>query len=122
MKRIVVLYIVALLVLALASEAVIRIALPQQYPSLMFIIPLFFLFMLAVMVCLKRANEKRGKDRSIFFLSYRIVKILLSIVLLFIYFTTHGTRLVTFSVVFVIYYLCLSAIETALFMKGEKKS
>lgn len=122
MKRFAAIYITALLILFIASEAVVRIAFSQHYPSLMFIIPLFFLLMAGVMVFLKRANEKRGKDRSIFFLSYRIVKILLSIVLLLIYFTVQRTQLVTFSVVFAIYYLCLSAIETALFIKGEKKS
>lgn len=122
MKKIIIWYLAALSVLSLASAVTLRTVWPDQYPQLLFLIPLFFAVMLGVMAWLKRVNEKKGKDRSIFFLSYRIVKILLALVLLLAYFTAVGTELLTFAVVFAVFYLCLSVIETTLFIKGEKKS
>lgn len=121
MKKLILTYLVVLSVLTVVSVLSLRMAWPDQYPSLLFIIPLFYAVMLGVMVLLKRSNERKGKDRSIFFLTYRVVKILLAIVLLVVYFTSVGTQLLSFAVVFMIYYLCLSAVETVLFMKGEKK-
>ena len=122
MKKLIIWYLSALSVLSLASVLTLRFVYPEHYPQLLYIIPLFFALMLGVMVWLKRVNEKKGRDRSIFFLSYRIVKILLAIILLLVYFTAVGTELLTFSVVFVVFYLCLSMIETVLFMKEERKS
>ena len=121
MKKLIITYLIALSVLTIGSVLALRIGWPDQYPSLLFIIPLFFAVMLGVMVWLKRSNERKGKDRSIFFLTYRVVKILLALVLLLAYFTAVRTQLLPFAVVFMIYYLCLSAVETVLFMKGEKK-
>ena len=122
MKKLIITYLIALSVLTIGSVLALRIGWPDQYPSLLFIIPLFFAVMLGVMVWLKRSNERKGKDRSIFFLTYRVVKILLALVLLLAYFTAVRTQLLPFAVVFMIYYMCLSAVETVLFMKGEKKS
>lgn len=122
MKRLVIIYLIMLSVLTVGSVLALRTIWPEQYPSLLFTIPLFFGVMLGVMALLKRSNERKGRDRSIFFLTYRVVKILLAIVLLLVYFTTVGKQLLSFAVLFMIYYLCLSAIETVLFMKGEKKS
>ena len=121
MKKLILTYLIVLSVLTVAAVLSFRMAWPEQYPSLLFIIPLFYAVMLGVMILLKRSNERKGKDRSIFFLTYRVVKILLAIVLLVVYFTSVGTQLLSFAVVFMIYYLCLSAVETVLFMKGEKK-
>ena len=122
MKHLLQTYLIVLSVLTIAAVLVLRMIWPEQYPSLLFLVPLFYAAMLGVMVWLKRSNERKGRDRSIFFLTYRVVKILLSIVLLVVYFTAVGTQLLPFAVVFMIYYLCLSAVETVLFIKGEKKS
>ena len=110
MKKLILTYLIVLSVLTVAAVLSFRMAWPDQYPSLLFIIPLFYAVMLGVMVLLKRSNERKGKDRSIFFLTYRVVKILLAIVLLVVYFTSVGTQLLSFAVVFMIYYLCLSAV------------
>lgn len=122
MRKLILTYLTVLSVLTIAAVLSLRTVWPEQYPSLLFIIPLFFAVMLGVMIWLKRSNERKGKDRSLFFLTYRVVKILLAIVMLVVYFTAVGTQLLPFSVVFMIYYMCLSAVETVLFMKGEKKS
>lgn len=122
MKKLVITYLLTLSVLTIASVLALRIGWPEQYPSMLFLIPLFFAVMLGIMVWLRRANQKKGRDRSLFFLSYRVIKILLALVLILAYFTMVGTQLVAFAVVFMIFYLCLSMIETVLFMKGEKKS
>lgn len=122
MKKLIITYLITLSVLTIGAVLALRMVWPEQYPTLLFTIPLFFAIMLGVMLWLKHLIENKGKDRSIFFLTYRVVKILLAIVLLLVYFTAVGTELLAFAVVFMIYYLCLSAIETVLFMKGEKKS
>ena len=119
-KRLIIWYLTALSVLSVASAVVLRQVWPEHYPSLLYIIPLFFTVMLVVMIWLKNLNEKKGRDRSIFFLSYRIVKILLAIILLLVYFTAVGEELLTFAVVFAVFYLCISVVETTLFIKGEK--
>ena len=119
-KRLIIWYLTALSVLSVASAVVLRQVWPEHYPSLLYIIPLFFTVMLVVMIWLKNLNEKKGRDRSIFFLSYRIVKILLAIILLLVYFIAVGEELLTFAVVFAVFYLCLSVVETTLFIKGEK--
>ena len=122
MKKLIITYLIALSVLTIGSVLALRICWPEHYPAMLYLIPLFYALMLGVMILLKRANEKKGKDRSIFFLSYRIVKILLAIILLLVYFTAVGEELLTFAVVFAVFYLCLSMVETTLFIKGEKKS
>ena len=122
MKKLVRTYIIVLSVLTLLSAVILREINPEHFPSLLFTIPVFFAVMLGVMALIKRSVEKKGKDRSIFFLSYRIVKILLAIILLLVYFTAVGEELLTYAVVFAAFYLCLSAVETTLFIKGEKKS
>lgn len=121
MKRLIITYLIVLSVLTVGAALLMRYVWPEHYPAMLFIIPLFFAVMLGVMVLLKRINDRKGRDRSIFFMSYRIVKILLAIVLLLIYFTAVRVELLSFAVVFVVFYLCLSMLETVLFMKGERK-
>ena len=108
--------------LSVGSAVLLRCIWPEHFPPLMFIIPLFFALMLGLMAWLKHSIEKKGKDHSIFFLSYRIVKILLALILLLVYFTAVRVELLTFAVVFMVFYLCLSMLETVLFMQGERKS
>ena len=120
MKKLVKTYIIVLSVLTILSAVILREINPEHYPPLLYTIPVFFAVMLGVMAWIKRSVEKKGKDRSIFFLAYRIVKILLAIILLLVYFTAVGEELLVFAVVFAVFYLCLSAIETTLFIKGEK--
>jgi len=122
MKKLTLIYMAALSVLTVITVLAFRIVWPEQYPSLLFTIPLFYAVMLGVMAWLKHFIENKGKDRSLFFLAYRVVKILLALAFLLAYFSLAGTELLAFAVVFMIYYLCLSAIETVLFMKGEKRS
>lgn len=122
MKKLIIWYLAVLSVLSVASAVTMRTVWPEQYPQLMFIIPVFFALMLGVMILIRHRTEKKGKDRSIFFLAYRVVKILLSLVLLIFYFSVIQSQLMAFAIIFVVFYLCLSMLETVLFMKGEKKS
>ena len=122
MKKIITAYVIVLAVLTVASVIMLRMLWPEHYPSGLFLIPLFFTAMLGLMACMRRSNEKKGRDRSLFFMGYRIVKILLAIVLILVYFTAVGDELLAFAAVFTVYYLCLSFVETVLFMKEERKS
>ena len=122
MRKLVRTYIIVLSVLTILSAKIVSVVTPEHYPSLLFTIPVFYAAMLGVMALIKRSVEKKGKDRSIFFLAYRVVKILLALVYLLIYFVMVGTDTLVFAVVFMSFYMCLSIVETVLFMKGEKKS
>lgn len=122
MKKLILTYLIALSALTVIAVLALHMVWPEHYPSLFYTIPLFYAVMLGVMAWLRKFIENKGKDRSLFFLAYRVVKILLALAFLLAYFSLAGTELLTFAVVFMIYYLCLSAIETVLFMKGEKQS
>lgn len=122
MKKLILTYLIALSALTVIAVLALHMVWPEHYPSLLYTIPLFYAVMLGVMAWLRKLIEDKGKDRSLFFLAYRVVKILLALAFLLAYFSLAGTELLTFAVVFMIYYLCLSAIETVLFMKGEKQS
>jgi len=122
MKKLILTYLIALSALTVIAVLALHMVWPEHYPSLLYTIPLFYAVMLGVMAWLRKFIENKGKDRSLFFLAYRVVKILLALAFLLAYFSLAGTELLTFAVVFMIYYLCLSAIETVLFMKGEKQS
>jgi len=122
MKKLILTYLIALSALTVIAVLALHMVWPEHYPSLLYTIPLFYAVMLGVMAWLRKLIENKGKDRSLFFLAYRVVKILLALAFLLAYFSLAGTELLTFAVVFMIYYLCLSAIETVLFMKGEKQS
>ena len=122
MKKLIIWYLAALSVLSVASAATLRMVWPEHYPSMLFLIPIYYALMLGIMVWIKRVIENKGKDRSIFFLAYRVVKILLALALLLTYFVAVGVETYAFAIVFMVFYLCLSAIETVLFMKGEKQS
>ena len=122
MRKLVRTYIIVLSVVTILSAKIVSVVSPEHYPSLLFTIPIFYAAMLGVMALIRRAVEKKGKDRSIFFLAYRVVKIFLALIYILVYFIAVGTDTLVFSVVFMSFYLCLSAVETVLFMKGEKKS
>lgn len=122
MKKLIGIYLTVLSLLTVAAVLALRLGWPEQYPSMLYIIPLFYAVMLGVMVLIKRWIENKGKDRSLFFMSYRVVKIILALVVLLAYFSLVGSQLLPFAIVFMAYYLCLSMVETVLFMKGEKKS
>ena len=121
-RKLIIWYLAVLSVLSLASALMLRMIWPEHFPDMLFTIPLFYAVMLGVMLILKRTIENKGKDRIIFFMAYRVVKILLALVYLLVYFRVVKVEVVVFSIVFMSFYLCLSAVETVLFMKGEKES
>ena len=69
MRKLILTYLIVLSVLSVAAVLTLRMVWPEYYPSLLFTIPLFFSVMLGVMIWLKRSNENKGKDRSLFFLA-----------------------------------------------------
>lgn len=121
MKRFAAIYFILLSLLTVAGVVLIRAFWPEQYPPLLFIIPLFFALMFGVMLILKKSNDRKGRDRSHFFLAYRVCKILLALVLLVVYFAAVGEQLIMFAVVFMAFYISLSMAETVHFMKLEHK-
>lgn len=122
MKELVRTYIIVLSVATVLSAVILREISPEHYPSMLFTIPVFYAVMLGVMVLIRRAVEKKGKDRSLFFMAYRVAKIMLALVFILVFFMVTKADFMVFSIVFMSFYLCLSAVETVFFMKGEKKS
>lgn len=122
MKKLILWYFAVLSVLSVASSLVLRMVWPEHFPDLLFTIPLFYAVVMGVMLILKRTIEKKGRDRIVFFMAYRVTKIMLALVYILIYFMAVKSEIVVFSIVFMSFYLCLSAVETVFFMKGEKKS
>ncbi len=122
MKRLAVIYSVVLALLTVAAVLLLRMVWPEYYPSGLFLIPLYFAIMLGVMLLLHRANAKKGRDRSFFLMTYRIVKIMVALIFILVYFRVVSSGLPAFAVIFMSYYLCLTAVETTLLIKEEKKS
>ena len=121
MKKLIITYLITLSVLTIASVLVLRMIWPEHYPSGLFLIPLFYAVMLGIMVILYRSNAKKGRDRSYFFMAYRMVRILLALILILVYFKVVRSEMPAFAIIFMIYYLCLTAVETTLLIKEEKK-
>ena len=121
-RKLIIWYLAVLSVLSVASAMMLRMIWPEHFPDMLFTIPLFYAVMLGVMLILKRTIENKGKDRIIFFMAYRVVKILPALVYLLVYFRVVKVEVLVFLIVFISFYLCLSAVETVLFMKGEKES
>ena len=122
MKKLAFIYLTVLSVLTIATVLVLRLALPQFYPSGLFLIPVFYAVLLGVMLIMRRSNDKKGRDRSYFIMSYRIVKMSLLILMIVCFMNIKETGLVAFAVIFMIYYLCLTSVETFYLIKEEKKS
>lgn len=122
MKELVRTYIIVLSVATLLSAVILREVNPEHYPSMLFTIPVFYAAMLGVMALVRRIVEKKGKDRILFFMAYRVVKIMLALVFLMVIFIVAKAEFKVLCIVFMSFYLCLLAVETVHFMKGEKKS
>lgn len=122
MKKLILTYLIVLSVLTVGAVMTLRMVCPEHYPSLLFIIPVFYAVMLGVMIFIRRYFASKGRDASYFFMAYRMVKILLALILILVYFRVVKTELMSFSIIFMSYYLCLTAVETIFLVKEEKKS
>ena len=121
MKKLILTYLIVLSVLTIGVVMTLRMVWPEHYPSLLFIIPVFYAVMLGAMILIRRYFASKGRDASYFFMAYRMVKILLALILILVYFRVVKTELMSFSIIFMSYYLCLTAVETILLIKEEKK-
>lgn len=121
-KRYSVIYLALVLFLTVISVAVMRFFAPDSYSPTLFLIPAYFCLMLVLMNVLYRLGEKKKRDRSFFFMEYRMIKMLVSIVFLFVILKVAEFETLSFVIVFVAFYLILMSFETVHFIKGEKKS
>lgn len=121
-KRYSVIYLALVLFLTAISVAVMKFFAPDSYSPMLFLIPAYFCLMLVLMNILYRLGEKKKRDRSFFFMEYRMIKMLVSIVFLFVILKVAEFETLSFVIVFVAFYLILMSFETVHFIKGEKKS
>lgn len=90
---------------------------------MLFTIPLYYGVLLGIMFLIRHiVVDKYGKDEGVFLLSYRMVRLLLSIILLVICFSLAKSQPLPYAVTFFVYYLILSWTENIILIKGEKKS
>lgn len=122
MKKLILTYLIVLSVLTIGVVMTLRMVWPEHYPSQLFIIPVFYALMLGAMILIRKYFASKGRDASYFFMAYRMVKILLALILILVYFRVVKTELMSFSIIFMSYYLCLTAVETIFLVKEEKKS
>ena len=101
MKRLAVIYSVTLALLTVAAVLLLRLVWPEHYPSGLFLIPLYFALMLGVMIMMHKSNAKKGRDRSYFLMSYRIVKIMVALIFILVYFRVVSSGLPAFAVIFI---------------------
>ncbi|MCQ2057171.1 MAG: hypothetical protein MJY75_03060 [Bacteroidaceae bacterium] len=121
-KRYSVIYLALVLFLTAISVTVMRFFAPDSYSPTLFLIPAYFCLMLVLMNVLYHLGEKKKRDRSFFFMEYRMIKMLVSIVFLFVILKVAEFESLSFVIVFVAFYLILMSFETVHFIKGEKKS
>lgn len=121
-KRYSAIYLALVLFLTAISVTVMRFFAQDSYSPTLFLIPAYFCLMLVLMNVLYRLGEKKKRDRSFFFMEYRMIKMLVSIVFLFVILKVAEFETLSFVIVFVAFYLILMSFETVHFIKGEKKS
>lgn len=123
MKKLAVSYLFTLAILTLAAVLLFRYCWPEHYPGMLFTIPLYYGVLLGIMFLIRHiVVDKYGKDEGVFLLSYRMVRLLLSIILLVICFSLAKSQPLPYAVTFFVYYLILSWTENIILIKGEKKS
>lgn len=119
-KRFIFNYFCTLVVLAVATWAVFRRVLPEQKPQLLWIVPVFFAIMPCLLQLTRRLLSKMKSGQTMFYLAYRMVKLLLSAILLIVYFINAAAGKLQFAIVFVCFYLVLTVVETLFFIKKER--
>lgn len=115
-------YMALVALLTIIAVVVLRLAVPAQFPSLLFLIPVFFCLTLGIMHLVKRSCEKKNRDRAFFFMEYRMIKLFLSLIFIAVYILVVKECLMSFAVTFVVFYFAIMTFETVHFIKAEKKS
>ncbi len=97
---------------------VMRGAVPYAYSPIWYAIPVFF----ALMPFMKLALESMvRKNASVQMLAYRMAKILLGLALLVTMFQTDAPSLLTTACMFMLFYIVLTMVETAFYLRKLKK-
>lgn len=121
-KEFIISYLALVICLTVIAACVLVYCTSVGFPAILFAIPVFFCIMLGVMWLLKRSCGKKKRDKAFFFMEYRIVKMLLSIVFLAACLIADREHMLPFAIVFVVFYFVMMTFETVHFIKGEKKS
>lgn len=112
---------VLIAVLTVISAVVFRAFMPDMYPRLLWLIPVYFVFQIGVMLAVFRMTEKAGKSINTFIMVYRPVRSLLLILLLVIYLICVRETIIQFTAVLVVFYFVLLIYETLFFSKLVKQ-
>ena len=120
-KGFIISYLMLTLVLTAVTVAAFRLVWPAQYPPMLFLIPVTFVLMLALMLALWNLMEKQGKPAQLALMIYRPVKMLLLLALVLVYILTERQYAIPFVAAFAVYYLVLSVCETLMMVKVGKK-
>lgn len=113
--------VVLIALLTVVATVVFRLFMPEAYPKLLWIIPLYFVFQIGVMLAAYRLTEKKGKTLSTFIMVYRPLRSLLLISLLVIYMIGVKDTVIQFTAVLLVFYFVLLIYETLFFSKLLKQ-
>ena len=113
--------IVVVSLLTVIAEILFRHYWPEMYPPLLFLIPLFFWVMLAVMLILRKKLADKGKPFQFFAMVYRPVKFLLMIVFLLAVILAAREYAIPFVITFLVYYLVLLVHEMIFMVRFAKE-
>ena len=115
-------YLALTALLTVIAVVVLRLSVPSQYPSLLYLIPLFFILMLGIMLLIRRIMTNKGKSEQMFLLSYRTVRFILLLGFVTVYVVAVREYLLPFVIVFAVFYLVLLIYETLFFVRFFKLS
>lgn len=119
-RRFVITYLLLVALLTAVAGLVLKHFAPAGVPAALYLMPLFFCLTLGLMFLLKRVCQKKNRDRSFFFMEYRMIKMFLAVI--FMLFLTDRENVLPSAVTFTVFYIVIMMYETIHFIKGEKKS
>lgn len=121
-RRFVITYLLLVALLTAVAGLVLKHFAPAGIPAALYLMPLFFCLTLGLMFLLKRVCQKKNRDRSFFFMEYRMIKMFLAVIFIFMLFLTDRENVLPSAVTFTVFYIVIMMYETIHFIKGEKKS
>ncbi|MBO4500258.1 MAG: hypothetical protein J5732_08415 [Bacteroidaceae bacterium] len=119
-KRYVFNYLSIVALLTILSVVVFGMAIPELYPRLLFIIPLFFVFLICVILLSKHILNRKGKSDSVFYVVFRGIKLVLLLFFVLVCILCIRENLLSFLAVFGVFYLTLLVYECVFFASVTK--
>lgn len=120
-KKFIITYLVLVALLTAVSFTAFGLVWPAICPPMLFLIPVLFISVLALMLALCNLMEKKGKPVQMALMIYRPVKMLLLLAFVLVYILAEKEYAIPFIATFASFYLVLSICETVMLVKTVRK-